>query len=130
MRIFLLVGAVAVSAGAGCTDTRVSDALLEPGARVRFQTTEGRSRWDDGLVGTVGGCTAVLVPASWDTVVGFSVVRIDSVTALRMSTRYDGRLIDGERRRATFPPDTAGEEWRELSVSEIRARFGSCEPGV
>lgn len=122
--------ALVLAAVSVCTPAPEPEIVLEPGARVHFQAGGGAARWDHGIVGSVGECTAVLVPFSWDSMVGFTIVRIDSVQAIRVSTRYDGTAVGDERRRAPFPPDTAGETWRELPAAAVRARYGSCEPGL
>lgn len=128
--ILRICAGVLVLGGAACTPASESAVVLEPGARVHFQAGDGAGRWDHGIVGSVGECSAVLVPLSWDSMVGFTIVRIDSVRAIRVSTRYDGALVGDERRRAPFPPDTIGETWRELPAAAVRARYGSCEPGL
>lgn len=113
---------------AACTPPPSSAVELHSGARVQFSAA-GWSAWTPAIVGKVGNCTALMVPASWDTAASFRIVRLDSVQGLRISTRYDGRTgTDGERRTVKLPPDTAGEEWTAVSAEAIRTRHGGCEP--
>lgn len=106
-----------------------AEAELPNGARVQFES-EATRRWTTGLVGTVGECTAIMVPGSWEAADRFDIVRIGDVRALRISTRYDGLPgDDGAPRITPIPPDTAGEEWRTLPLEAVQARYGACEPG-
>lgn len=106
---------------AACGRAAEADAELPSGARVQFES-DGTRGWTTGLVGTVGECTAIMVPGSWEAADRFDVVRIDDVRALRISTRYDGAP-----RVAPMPPDTAGEEWRALPLEAVRDRYADCD---
>lgn len=103
---------------------------LHNGARVQFPSA-GTDPWTEAIVADVGGCTMLAVPWSWDSDESFRLVRIDSLRALRVSTRYDGRMgPDSIPRTAEMPPDTVGEEWTELPMDAVRARYGGCEPSL
>lgn len=99
-------------------------AELPPGARVQIETERFPRGWTSGVVGAVGDCPVIMVPDSWSAPASFDVVRLDDVQSLRISTVYDGLPgDDGQPRRISFPPDTAGEEWRSLAVPPLRERY-------
>jgi hypothetical protein len=107
--------------------TREAPPQLRSGARVQFTAPPSVQPWTTAIVGTVGECTAFMVPDDWVSPSRFRVVRIDSVEALRVSTRYDGLTgEDGRRRTVKFPPDTTGEGWASLNVRALQARYGAC----
>lgn len=130
MRRLRPVAAALSLTACGAADTgSAADVELPSGARVQFESATSRGS-RVGIVGTVGECTAIMVPDSWSAAERFDVVRIGDVRALRVSTRYDGRPgDDGAPRITPIPPDTAGEGWRELPIDAVRERYGACEPG-
>ena len=127
LRIVICFGLIFVSA---CVDSPHLDVELPAGARVQYADDPAGSRWTAAIVGTVGECTALMVPDSWDAPEGYIIVRIDSISALVVSDRYDGRTGEDGRLRATrVPPDTVGEGWTPVPIEALRRRYGGCEPG-
>lgn len=125
--IWVLAACAALVLGA-CTRTSSATVELPPGARVQF-TAAGWRTWTGGIVGKVEECTALMVPDSWENANSFRVVRIDSLLALRISTRFDGLAgDDGRRRTVKLPLDSVGERWTAVPVNAVRARYGGCEP--
>jgi hypothetical protein len=97
----------------------------------RVQVLTGGKPWRSGVTGTAGNCTGVMIPDSWSAPRRFNVVLIDSVTGLRISSRYDGRPgPDGKPRTFEIPGDTTGETWRDLPLDPIRKRYGGCSPSA
>lgn len=96
---------------------------------MRIQAPRAESPWRTGLVGRVGPCLAMMVPDSWSAPRRFDVVLVDSVAALRRSTMYDGLPgPDGTSRTFATASDTAGEQWMDLPINEVRRRHGRCDP--
>ena len=108
---------------------------LPMGARVQFADDPAGSRWTAAIVAAVGNaageCPMLAVPDSWADPQMYRLVRLDSISALAVSDRYDGRPgADGRPRRVTTPPDTVGEGWTPVPVEALRRRYGGCEPGL
>jgi len=107
------------------------DSLLVYSARVRIMATALAPGWHTGLIGKVGDCLVVLVPSSSSgpRPSRFKPVPFDSITALHLSRRYDGRLGTRGKRRTYAPgADTVREGWQVISVAELRRRHGQCTP--
>lgn len=117
-----------IACGCGPTDAD-SEAELPQDARV--QVMANNREWRSGVMGAAGDCTAVMIPDSWSMPRRFNVVLIDSVTGIRISSRYDGRPgPDGKPRTFEIPGDTTGETWRDLPLDPLRSRYGGCVPGA
>lgn len=109
--------------------SRDAQGELAQGARVRFLAPSYSRRWQSGMIGMAGKCTAVMVPNSWSAPTRFDVVRVDDLQGLRLSTLFDGRPgRDGLPRIYGTAADTAGEGWRDLPLERLRARYGGCDP--
>lgn len=101
------------------------------GARVRIMSPRLGDGWHSGVVGRVGSCFAVLVPQhDGERVRGFSAIRFEQITRLRLSGRYDGRPSGPSGRPAEYRPgmDTIGEPWSELAIAPLQRRYGDCTP--
>ena len=123
----VLTAALALSSGCGAKAAQ--EAGLPHGARVRFQASSGRATWETGVVGTTSRCTVVLVPDSWSRPSRFRAVFVDSLRALRISTRFSALPgPDGSPGVYEFSADTAGEAWTEMPIASVRARYGGCSP--
>lgn len=122
--------AVPLFLAAGCArPVAVEEPLLLEGARVRLRAPRVESPWRTALVGRAGPCVALMVPDSWSSPRRFEVVLVDSVAALRRSTRYDGRPgPEGTPRTYDMPSDTSGEQWTDLSMDRVLRRHGGCDP--
>jgi hypothetical protein len=78
-------------------------------------------------MGEVGSCTAVMIPDSWDAPQQFEIVRIDSITAIRVrSPRPKGEAPRGNDSSAA----SSASRWDEVPMRAVRARYGGCEPGA
>ena len=101
------------------------------GARVRIMSPRLGEGWHSGVVGRVGTCLAVMVPQQdGERVTGFSAIRFEHITRLRLSGRYDGRPSGPSGRPVEYRAgmDTIGEPWSELAIAPLQRRYGGCTP--
>ena len=127
-----MLAAAVTLAFCGCGPA-AQEPTLAHGARVQFKPRASPrasvAAWQSGVMGTVGPCLAVMVPDSWSEPRRFDVRLVDSIAAIRVSSRFDGLPgPDGTPRVYRIPADTAGESWRELPIAPLRARYGGCTP--
>jgi hypothetical protein len=108
---------------ASCAEAAPDAAVLHDGARVQVVTARAAGTWTSGVVGSAGPCLTVMVPDTWSAPRRFEVVPVDSLTAVRVSSVYDG--ID---RHFDFDAaaDTADERWISLPIDRVRRRHGDC----
>jgi hypothetical protein len=118
-----VIGPVWLGACVGGNPARVD---LPLGRRVQFTTAGAPLDWTMGVVGEVGSCTAIMIPDSWEAPQQFEVVRIDSITGLRV--RIPGQK--GEARRVDSSAASSAATWDEVSMRAVHARYGGCVPGV
>lgn len=86
--------------------------------------------WHTGTVGTVGNCLVLLIPSPPppEAPQRFEVIFPSAATRLRVSAAgakpSDGR----EQIRGAAAGAASQSNWMEISTSELRERYGNCEP--
>jgi hypothetical protein len=99
-------------------------AELNADARVRIVSERLGPGWHDGMVGAAGSCVVVMVPQPLPGPVRLRPIRLDDISQLQVSRRYDGT---GSPPRLWTPgADTTGEGWRPIAIQALRARYSGC----
>ena len=99
-------------------------AELNADARVRIVSERVGPGWHEGMVAAAGNCVVVMVPQQLPAPVRLRPVRLEDISQLQVSRRYDG---GGSPPRLWVPgADTTGEGWRPMPIQALRARYTGC----
>lgn len=100
------------------------------GARVRLQARSLGPAWHQATIGAVGDCMAAMIGEPPEQPVRMKVIKLEDVTRMQVSSRYDG-LLDAEGAVRAWAPgaDTTGEQWRDVALDAVQAKQGNCLPG-